>query len=218
MPDPIVDGTPAPVIPVVATPPVFEAPKPHVPAYALPDDALASRLAAAKKTGANELLASIGISSDTDLKALVAAHKAAQDAAKSEQQKAVEREAALLTQTTRIGALEQAVRSVWDTESAALTPAQLAAVNAISGDDVALQVRTLNALRPTWVNAPASPAPAAAPPVAPANSAPLANAPPPAGSASQTDHKARFESLQKQNPVAASRYFAMHERDIYPDQ
>jgi hypothetical protein len=200
-----------------------EAPKPHVPASALPEDALVSRLAAAKKTGQHELLTSLGLASEDELKSIVAANKAAQDAAKSEQQKAVEREAALLTQSTRLGVLEQAVKSVWDAESATLTPAQLAAVTSIAGEDTALRVRTLNALRSTWAtaSAPATAAVAmttpAAAPAAAANSAPLPTAPAPAGTTSPTDHKARYESLKQRNPVAASRYFNAHERDIYPE-
>jgi hypothetical protein len=185
----------------------------------MPDDALKPRLEQAKHTGRTELLASLGVKDEGELAAVVAAHKASAEAAKTEQQKAVEREAALLAQNSRLSVLEQAVKSTWEAEAARLTADQLAAVTAIAGEDVAMRVRTVNALRPTWTAVPpaaGTPPPAAAPP--PASTAPSPGAPTPAGATSPTDHKAKFEQLQKQNPIAAARYMNEHAREIYPDQ
>lgn len=199
-----------------AAPPVADPPKPVVPVSVMPDDALKPRLEQAKHTGRTELLASLGLKDEAELTAVVAAHKQTLESQKTEQQKAAEREAALLTQTTRLTALEQAVKSTWDAEATKLTPEQLGAVTAIAGEDIALRVRTLNALRPTWATAAPAPTALAAAP-APASTAPTGGAPAPAGTQSPVDHKSHFEALQKVNPIAAARYMSEHAREIYPE-
>ena len=196
--------------------PAGEAPKPHVPASALPDDALKSRLEAAKATGRNELLRELGVTDPAQLKTALASIAAAEEARKTETEKFAELSTKEKQAQARLAVLDQAVASVWEAESVKLTPEQSKAVTDIAGDDVAMRVRTLNVLRATWATPPALAAqtPSATPQTL-ASTAPSAGAPAPT-TTSQTNHKAHYEELQKTNPIQAARYLQSHEREIFP--
>lgn|SRR5512147_934048 len=199
-------GAPASPVPPVVTPP--EPPKPHTLAAELPPDTLKARLDAAKETARRELLTELGIESPDAAKAALAAHRAAEDAKKTETERAA-------AQAVRLANLEAAVTAQWQHEAAGLTDEQRKAVTDLAGTDVAGCLRTLNVLRSTWgkpttTAAPVIPsAPPAAPPVAPvpaANSAPAPTAPPPTGQLSPPDPKAIYSNAMERNPFIAAEY------------
>lgn len=198
------ENTPAAAA-VVATPPV-EPSKPHVPASALPDDALKARIDAAKATGRNELLKELGVTDPTQLKTALDSIKATEEARKTETEKFAELSTKEKLAQARLAVLDQAVTSVWETESTKLTPEQMKAVTDIAGDDVAMQVRTMNALRPTWG---AKSAPESTAVTNPANTAPIPNAPP-TTTVSPTDKKAVYAGLKAKNPIIAANYAAQN--------
>lgn len=134
---------------------------------------LKDRLARAEKAALKRL----GVDSEDEAKAALAAHKAKQEEAKSIELKRVEAEQALAAERSRATSLLSVVQSQADAEMAKITPAQQAAVIALAGDDPAKRLSTIIALRPTWAApvAPAAPSvaapPAAAPAAAPAQDA-----------------------------------------------
>ena len=202
---------------VATTANAAEAPKPQVQADALPPDALKARLDAAKATGRAEVLRDLGVTDTEQLKTALASITAAAEAKKSDAEKIaghlaeLERTRASLTDATA------AVASVWATESSKLTAEQLAAVDELAGDSVTAKVRALNVLRKTWTAAAPTAAPTTTPAAAPAptSTAPTTGGPAPT-TTSQTDHKAVYEQISKENPVQAARYLRAHEREIFP--
>jgi hypothetical protein len=215
----IVDGTPAPAVPPVAVVPVPEAPKHQVQASTLPDDALIARIAAAKKTGQSELLSKLGLSSEEELASAIASHKAAQEAAKTEQQKAVERDVELQKTKAQLSEYQAAIEATWNSESVKLTTEQLAAVTEVAGDNPAARVRVLGVMRKTWAATPTAPtaAPTTTTTAAPVSTMPAGTAPAATGTTSPTDHKAEYDRLQKQNPIKAASYMQRHAREIFPE-
>lgn len=187
------------------------------------------RVEQAKRSGANEVLGKLGVKDAEEAKALIDKAKAAEEAAKTELQKAQEKAKALEAQAARASDLEKTVKARADVELAALTEAQKAAVVAVAGDDPARTLSTIDALKPTWVTAPATavaPAPmataqpalpAATPtPVAPATTSPPPNAPGGSPIASPPDRKAEYAALKAKNPHAAAVYLNTYEHEIYP--
>lgn len=215
---PAVPNAAQPVAPVAPAAGQGETPKPHVPASALPDDALKSRLDHAKATGQTELLRSLGIENPDQLKSIVDAHKASEDAKKTQEQRLVELTATVTSQNAALAvAVQQAV--------AGMTSEQKAAVDAIAGSDQALWLRTYGALAPTWkggaaataaATSPAAAQPPQAAPVQPASTSPAPAAPPAAGSVSPTDHKAVWEGMRATNPIGAAGYLLTHQSQIFP--
>lgn len=223
---PAVPNAAQPVVPAAGAAGQADPAKPHVPASALPDDALKARLDHAKATGQTELLRSLGIESPDQLKTIIAAHKATEDAKKSQEQRLAELTATVTSQTAALTiAVQQAV--------AGMTPEQKAAVDAIAGNDQALWLRTYGALVPTWKAAAAlqsaqpaqpgqpappaqTPTPATPAPVQPASTSPAPAAPPAAGAVSPTDHKAVWEGMRAHNPIGAAQYLLAHQSQIYP--
>lgn len=229
-----------PATPVVAAPPV--APVAAAPVVAPAPDAppqtdpawLNPRLEQAKRAAQAALLAELGVEDPAAAKALLAAAKAAEEAQKTELQKARDEAAALKPKAARAAQLEQTIKSRADIELAGLTEAQRAAVTAVAGDDSAKVLSTIDALKPTWVSAAPAPVatpapapaaqpapPAAAPPAAPAIPAPPANtspAPtaPTSGNVSPPDRKAEYQALKVKNPIAAAAYLNAYASEIYP--
>lgn len=205
------------------TPPV-ETPKPQVLADSLPSDALKARIDAAKATGRAEFLRELGVTDPEQLKAALAMAAAAEDAKRSDAEKLAIHLSELDKTRASLAEAKSAIGLLWAEQSAALTPEQLEAVNALAGDDPTAKVKTLGVLRKTWATqaaqqSAAAQTPAAAPPTAPAQTpattSPSGGAPPPT-TTSQTDHKAVYEQLSKTNPVKAARYLNAHEREIFP--
>ncbi len=152
-----------------------------------------------------KILKNLGVQSLEDAKKAVDAAKAAEDAKKSAAEKAAELELSLKSKTAEAQAMAEALGAYAKSQMGALTEAQRNAVAAVAGEDPAKQLKTIEALRPTWASAAAPAAPAAPPP--PKDTAP-APAAPKEGAATSTppDAKAIHEELQKTNPVLAARY------------
>jgi hypothetical protein len=210
---------PAPVAaPVVATPAPAPAEPQADPAWLNP------RLEQAKRAERDRILAELGVKDPAQAKAILDAAKAAEEAQKTELQKAREEAASLKARAERATVLEQTIKGRADAELASLTDAQRAAVAAVAGDDSARVLSTIDALKPTWAVAapvvapapaaqPAPAAPVAAPPVStsPAPTAPSGNAP-----ASPPDRKAEYLALKAKNPIKAALFLNQHTNEIYP--
>lgn len=205
-------GTPAPIAtPLVVATPSAEPPKPHVPASALPDDALAARLASAKATGQKELLTQVGAQSPDEIKAALELYRTSEAAKKTEAEKLAAETLARQTAEHQAQTYRTALDGYKAQESAKLTDEQRAAVDAIAGDDPAQWVKTLTAIRPTWGQASVAPPPA----VPPANTAPNAGAPPPTGTTSPPNIKAHYEALLARNPVVAAQFAEKNSKAIF---
>lgn len=150
-------------------------------------------------------LKDLGVTSLEDAKKAVDAAKAAEDAKKSAAEKAAELELSLKSTQAKANEMAEALGAYAKSQMGALTEAQRNAVAAVAGEDPAKQLKTIEALRPTWASAAAPAAPAAPPP--PKDTAP-APAAPKEGAVTSTppDAKAIHEELQKTNPVLAARY------------
>lgn len=146
----------------------------------------------------SKLLKDLGVQSIDDAKKILAEHAAKAEAEKSTAQKAAELETSLKATKAEKESLAAALGEYAKAQMGALTEAQRSAVAAVAGDDPALQLKTINALRPTWASAaaPAAPADTAPPPAAP-KGGPVSEPP---------DAKAIHEELKKTNPVLAARY------------
>jgi len=193
---PVASATPA------VQPPAAAPEKPRVLASDLPEDALTKRLESAKASERAALLKELGFESIDAAKAAKAAQAAAEEAAKSEAQKATEERARLLKEAERAKSLSTTLASHSKLQLDTLTAEQQSAVRAVAGDDAELQLRTIDALKPTWAAAtPAAPAQNPAPrDTAPAPSAPADNAVPVV-----TDHRAEYERQRAINPFQAAR-------------
>jgi len=203
---------------------------------------LGKRLGQAKKNaedGARKaLLAELGVDNIDAAKARIAAAKAAEEATKTEIQKATERAAALEAEAGRAKVLSQIVNERASSEMSSLSDAQQQTVKDLAGDDPAAQLRTIDRLRKggllgiTTVSAPAAPAapiapapaaPAApAPLAAPASTAPTAPAPAPAApNTAEDDIKKTYERLRssphKGDQLAARMMGAQYATVLFPN-
>lgn len=213
---------PAPVAAPPAPPPAAPAPADADPGDGSLPKWVAARLEQAKRVAATEVLRSIGAETPEQAKAAVERAKAAADAEKSAADKAAEATArAALLQKERDD-LHSTVGVYAAAQLSALTAEQRAAVVALAGDSPAAQLRTLDALRPTWTAAlpagnappPVAPAPVAAPLAAPANTAPPQGAPPAGAPPAQVDHLAVLKTLETTNPIRAARYRTTYASEI----
>lgn len=240
---PVAGTPPAPAAP--ATPPPTPAPPAAPSTTAQPAGTPAAperdpnwindRIARAKKSAETGLLRELGVESLEDAKTAISELTAKRNAEKTASQKATEYETALKAERARIASLTEAVTAHASAQLATLTDEQRAAVTAIAGEDPAAQLKTLEALRPTWKAAapaaaastatptganpstgtpppagttPAAPAAPATPP--PADTAPAPSAPKDSHNISPADPKAVYAELKKTNPVVAARYAFAH--------
>lgn len=151
-----------------------------------------------------KVLKDLGIESPEEAKKAIDAARAAAEAQKSDAQKRGELESTLKAERAAKQEMAAALDAYAKSQMGALTEAQRNAVAAVAGEDPAKQLKTIEALKPTWAGAAAPAAPAAPPPVrdtAPAPAAPKDGAPSP-----PPDAKAIHEELQKSNPILAARY------------
>lgn len=199
----VTDPPVAPAQPVAAPPP--EQPL-------LNSQQLNDRIAQAKRSEREAVLRELGVSSPDEVKAALAAKKAADDANKSAAEKAADLARQLEASTSKAAALELAVKERASLELASLTDAQRAAVQAVAGDDAASQLRAIDKLKPTWAAAPKPlPAPAstsAAPAAPPSKDAPAAD----------VDHSAVYDALKKSNPMMAADYQDRYGAQITADR
>lgn len=181
-----------------ATPPATD---PTEPAW------LKGRLDRERDAGRKEALRDIGVEDPKNAKDAIAELKKRREADLSEQERLRAENAVLATKASRADVLEQVVAVKAAAEMKALSDEQRAAVSSIAGEDSGAQLKTIEALRPTWAARPA--AAAAAPIAAPANTATAAPAPAP--STAPTDNVlATYEALQQRNPIAAAQYRLAH--------
>ena len=111
-------------------------------------------------------------------------------------------------------ALSKAIDERAAHELSTLTPDQQTAVRGVAGDDTAAQLRTIAALKPTWV-ATAPSAPPAPPPIPPPAGGPPAPPPPaPPGGSQPVDHKATYERLKTENPYQARLYLLQYRAEL----
>lgn len=237
----VATSAPAPTAaPAPPPPPVVAAPAPVAPAPAAPPPAppgeaadpgdgslpkwVAARLEQAKRVAAADVLRTIGAETPEAAKAAVERAKAAADAEKSAADRAAEATQRAATLQKERDDLHSTVGVYAAAQLSALTAEQRAAVTALAGDNPAAQLRTIDALRPTWaVVAPPPPPVVAAPPPAPPPPAPLAapantaaptNAPAASPPPAATDHLAVLKNLETTNPIRAARYRTTYAGEI----
>jgi hypothetical protein len=198
-------ATPAPSAPVVAPKADDFQREDKEPAW------LPERLARERTAGIKDALKTLGVEDIKDAKAALDAHKASEEAKKTETEKLRAERDALSPKAKRVTELEAIISERATLEVAALTDAQKAAVARIAGDDPGAQLRAIDALKPTWATTPV--APSAAPIPKPATTSPTAAAPAP--TAAPTDNKlATWEAIKATNPMMAASFFLQHQTEI----
>lgn len=151
-----------------------------------------------------KILKDLGVESLDEVKKAVGEAKKAEEAQKSDAQKRGELESTLKKELAEKQALTEALGSYAKSQMGALTDEQRNAVSALAGEDPARQLKTIEALRPTWASAAAVAAPAATP--APKDTAPAPAAPKEGAPLPPPDAKAIHAEMLKTNPIAAARY------------
>ncbi len=186
---------------------------PSVPTQPVDPNWLNGRIAQAKQSAQSDLLKQLGVTDVETAKSAIAAANAAADAKKSADTRAAEATSALEAERAKTASLSAAVKAQADAAIKDLKPEQLAAVQAVAGDDPAKQLTAIAALRPTWAT-PIVPAPTTQQaPTAPTNTAPPRSAPTQAA-AETVDHAARYGALKQDNPFAAAQYRHANERAL----
>jgi hypothetical protein len=255
MSEPNAAGTPAETPSTVQNPPA--APPAQAPAPAQQEDpnlvrmtsdklkerldetrAKAAREAAAAKEA--EIAKELGMTV-AEAKALAAAHKAAEDAKRSEVERLTSERDALKAKAAELDEYKGAVTLHTQAELTVLSEEQRAAVIKLAGDSPAKQLTAIETLRPTWQSAEQAKASAEkaaveaakikaeadakaaaeaaaeaakkTPLAAPASTS-AANAAPPGTAPVSTNHLATFEALMKLNEMRAADYFRQHEAAI----
>jgi hypothetical protein len=174
------------------------------PAAASPNDKpewLDARLAQAR----NAALKDAGFESIEDAKKAAKELSDKREAEKSDAQKRGELAKTLEQKDKQLNEMADALKAYAVGQMAALSDAQKAAVAAVAGDDPAKQLKTIEALKPTWASA-AAPAATAKTETKIADSAPGRTMPKEGPSGSGPDHNAVWAELQKSNPILAARY------------
>lgn len=155
------------------------------------------------------LLKELGIDSADEAKRLISEANAKKEAEKSDAQKRGELEKDLESKNKRLNEMAEALGAHATAQLKGLNDQQREAVLGIAGDDPAKQLKTIEALRPTWAGAAAPAAKVDAPVVR--DTATPRSAPKDEGTqSSPPDHKAIYAEMQKTNPILASRYALEH--------
>lgn len=174
-------------------------------------DWLPDRLARERK----KILKTLGVDDVDTAKKILDEAKRKSDAEKSAELRAAEVASKLTASEQRAQELLDAVTAHAAEAMSDLTAEQKAAVEAVAGEDPAKQIKTIKALRPTWVKPKSDDPPAAKPtPVKVPDTAPGANAP--KDGVQKVDHASVYKALKASNPVAAARYGEAHASEIYP--
>lgn len=149
------------------------------------------------------LLKELGLDDVESGKKAIAELNAKREAEKTAAEKATELDAKLKASDAEKAAMAEALGATAKARMKTLSEAQQAAVAALAGDDPVKQLKTIEALVPTWASAPA------ATETKTVDTAPGRTAPE-AGATSAPDPKAVYEQLRKTNPIAAARYAFAH--------
>lgn len=179
----------------------------------LSKSALDDRIAQAKRSAYAEL----GVTDAAAAKAAIAAHKAQEEANKSELQKAHDKNAELTAQAATATAQLQAMKALADPSLAGIDDDKRGKLMAAIDSDPAGALKAIGLLKELGFAYPAAQPIAApvAPKAAPASttSSPAA----PAGSVViPTNPRQEWEALQKSNPVQAALYLARNAHEIFP--
>lgn len=195
--------------PITIDPSAPKTPATNTPAASTPPDEKPSWLDARLERERSKALKDAGFESLEDAKKASEELKAKREAEKTIAQKAAELENSLKATKAEKEAMASALGAYAKAQLAGLNDAQRNAVLAVSGDDPAKQLTTIEALRPTWAGA-AAPAAGATPPTV-KDTAPAPTAPKDTPNVSPADPKAIHAELKKTNPVLAAR-FALENR------
>lgn len=205
-PAPTATATP----PAEPTEPVVQPQDPAFPAW------LRERLAKKELAGKSAVFSKVGVKDEAELLALVQSARAADEAKKTDLQRAQERIAALEAQAARATTYGEVIQARATAELAALTDAQRNAVIALGGEDPARLLSAIDTLKPTWVSAPTSVPATTTPKPLPAPASTTAATPPPQPKVTQAvNHLEVWERLKDSDPARAALYLDKNERAIY---
>ena len=131
--------------PVVAPPPPVEDPN----LVRMTSAQLKERLDETRSAAESKIAKELGVTV-AEAKIILAAHKAKEDASKSDVERLTAEREALKAQTAELAEYRAAVEVRASAELQGLTEAQRAAVVALAGDHPAKQLKTIETLRPSW--------------------------------------------------------------------
>lgn len=171
---------------------------------------LAPRLEQQSKSARQALLKELGVENLDEAKAVLADANTRKEATKSAEQKALEATTKLTQAEQEAKEYKEIVRSQASTRLSSLNEEQRKAVEAVAGDDPARQLRTIEALSPTWSKKPATVTPA---PIV-SDTAPPPNQPA-APNGIVPNAKAVWESLKESNPILADRFLLANQKEIF---
>jgi hypothetical protein len=181
------------------------APKPPTPAPAANPNEKPAWLDARLEQARSAALKDAGFESVEDAKKAAKELNDKREADKTDAQKRGELETSLKSKDKQLNDMSEALKAYATSQLAGLSDAQKAAVAAVAGDDPAKQLKTIEALRPTWAGV-AAPAAPASTETKTADTAPGRMMPKEGGGTSPADPKAVYAELKKTNPILAARY------------
>lgn len=161
------------------------------------------RLEQAKSSATKELLEELGASDLEQAKLIISEAQKIRESQMSDQEKQATRLATLEKEAEKVTSLQNTVKTIADSQLAALSEAQRSAVSEIAGSDPSGVISAINALRPTWAQA----APVK---VEKAPDTVAGGGPPDSGGTSEPDLSAQLAHLQETNPFAAARLVQQH--------
>lgn len=203
-------GTPAheakPATPELTASAASPAPdKPKIQTDDLPPEALKARLERERDAGLKQALQELGVEDIKDAKKALDAYKKLQLEQMSETERLRAERDELAKRAARADEYSKLVSDQAIAALSSLTETQRETVAQIAGDDPVSQLKVVTQLRASGL---LGSKPDPKPPMpAPASTAPAQSAPAPAATTEQEKALSTYESLQKQNPVEAARYF-----------
>lgn len=160
----------------------------------------------------NKIFEDLGASSE-EIKAAIEHSRAQVEAKKTAEQKSVELDSDLKKARKENEKLQGSLKSYADAQLAGLSPERREVVMNIAGDSPSAQLKTLNALLPTWATgtqALAATPVVVAPTVIP-DSAPPRNAPTPNGATIEENPAQTYARYKDSNPFVAARFASQHD-------
>lgn len=161
----------------------------------------------------NKIFEDLGASSE-EIKAAIEHSRAQVEAKKTAEQRSVELDSDLKKARKENEKLQGSLKSYADAQLANLSPERRDVVMNIAGDSPSAQLKTLNALLPTWATGTqalaATPVVVVTPTVIP-DSAPPRNAPTPNGSNIEENPAQTYARYKDSNPFVAARFASQHD-------
>lgn len=172
------------------------------PGITMSSSQLKERLDRARETEQKKLLSALGVDDLNAAKAALKAQREREEEQMSLEQRLSAVESERAKQTAQLERYRAAVEAQSESVMSDLTEAQRNAVLAVAGDDPAMRLQTVAALRPTWVTA--DPVEPIAPP-APVNTAPPRSQPSDStADVSQPNHAEVYRRLKSDPKTAAA--------------